>query len=1610
MNQSQPPAPSVPAPAHKKKKWLVLLPVGLAAVLMLLLAMLPALAASAPARKIILSYANEAIPGSIAVESLSLSWFGSEKISGLKLMDPQGLTVLSVREASTELSIWDALRGHFDLGQVRITGVEGNIVADENGSNLMRALVDPDKEKTPSTEPTRLPQSLKANLTLEDVKVTISGPAVNAPVTISDVKSQVVLGGAGQPVTLQLSARSTQGNLSGELQAQGKIENLIAADGTLDLEKFTADIQATTQGLPSDGLDGMLGMRGVLSAALGKSLDLNIAAQGNAAELNATVKATSPNLNADLQARIAQTRQVTLTQPGKVAFTATPELVDLLARGGGEAVKMKLKNAVTFNLLAEKLQLDTANLSTASVTAAISADKPIELTGDPTLGDVRIRNLSAQVDSARLSDAVKLALKADVDTTGGPGQLLADAQVKNLFDAAGQPQFDKLTADAVARVNNVPTALLDRIASLEGQLVEALGPTANVSAVVVTASDGSLTLTLNSDTQNLEIENATLQLAGGQITLIKPAQVRYTLSPPLANRYLALVPVRPTTPFAQDTFTVFVSTETHCEPPTPAAATLTLAAPVALSLQLDKFTMPLPGGEPNAKPFIPSKTALAATLNIASIQLDGVPTLGRAAVEGLQVELAGDSLAQMQLTGSATLHDGQQAGMITQLAGGSLPIVLSAQTGLSDENKLTDIALQLKAVSSNLKTELAAKLTNNLKNLSVAPSTLSLTASPELLAQLGINLEGPLADVGPVAMAVNIKQIEMPLGGAASLDAIQLASDVSIRASSDRDPLAVALGRDVNLTLATEPIQGEAKPLKLTARSQNLNADLAAKITQKDGRLQLALTQPGTVNLTATNEALALIGQQPLLASPTPVELSLSTLSATVSPFAINTVQLQGVAKLPRAELAGEGDLKGAAISDTTATLAFEGARGSATLKLDGKASAPGQSQPGPLTADIAASNLLNKEGAFDTAAATVEVKALKLQGLPTSFVDALAGQQGKLVALAGPTLDITATASLANLSQPRGTAEATVKSSNLNADASLKLAEMIEATRPIKVNLKLTPEAFAALTKPAPSTSPAATPAPAPIQLTRPADVSLTVNTLRYPMAGGPFDPARAAVDASLSIPQMQMLDPASKQNVSLHNLAATLKAPSLAQPLALQANAEIRSGQETGKLLVSGSLADLFTAEGKPNTAALSADLTASLAKFPVGLADALLKQEGMLLAALGASLNADATVKLNKMQGPVTLALNSTSAQASIKALLDSQWLTLSEPMTADLTVSPELSTKLFARVSPFFKGISKEDGPVKLLIPHEGFRVPVNGFDIEKITIPMASLDLGKARLQNDSLVKLTMAALKQGGGQEMDAWFTPAVLSVEGGYVRFTRRVDFLLNNNLHLALWGEADLRTTDGQESQYVQTLGLTEQVLAKSFGIDGLPKGEMMRVPVRGTSSKPEIDFSRTLTDLGKLQAQSRLAKLNPLAGAVLNTLIKEALGGPPIPPASADPLPWAKVALPTTSTDPAAPTNALNPTATSPTPAPAPAPKQATQPAAQPKPATTTEPAPAPTPKKQAEPKEDTPTKKEQRKAKQQAEEAEPTEEDSTKKKRQQKKQQDQAEEPSILPNLP
>jgi hypothetical protein len=1410
-------APTPPVAPQRKKSGLgrkVLLGVAALLVVLVILVALAPMLFGGTIKGIVVGNVNAKLHGKLEIADLSLSWFGGQSLGGVKVIDAAGRSVVTASKVSTRLSLWQAVRGDYNLGDANIDDLKATVVTGKEGKSNLEEVFSGFKSDAPSKEPTRLPPSLKGNVKLSRAAITYE-TAGQEPAVIDPLDVTVAFG-PGQPVDFTLVATSKQGSISGKLDGHGKLENLIAADGLVTPEKIQANAELSAAGFPPAAIDQFLKLDGKLAAATGDKLDMKLTVVGTAAQQDLKLTLASPRLTVPISARLAN-NEFSLTEPAAIKLLLTPELFAKLVAGD---MKLARDCAAELTITEFRAPLGAFDPAKLAVTASLKSGE-LNFTGDKQIGDATISNLAAAIETRSLTGDVALSANADVVADKLSGKVaISNGKISGLYDAAGKLQWQKLKANVVAVVQGLPTPLIDRLAKQDGALVELVGPIINLSAAAQSSGDqNTLSVKLAVDTQNIKTENLTLTMAD-DVHLDQPAAVKFTVTPALAQKYL------------------------------PKDSTIKLFEGLPVVLALEKFSMPrAKEGEPA---FQPAKTILVGTLSTALAHLTGLPKINEATFTNVKLTLTGESLAKPQVALAALLTEADPKGIVHDVTGdGQMNLDATVTITLDDKSAHGPITAAANLKGNQLSASLAAKLPADAKSIDLTGSKLDLTVTPALLKRYNLVQEGQPTITGPTLVSLDVKKLQTPIGGEFDAANLRVAIAGAISPSPDpNDPIAAIFGGKLGLSVQSD----DGKTLALKIDSGNLIADVTAVVTQGD-KARLTLTKPGTITATLTPAQLAALGYgkngQTTISGPAAVKLSIDKLDAPLANFSLAGVTVVAKVTVDKLALAGGKQIEGTTLSDTTGTLALDGAAGMAMFKLTGTAAVPGQAAPGPLAVDVAVAKLFDDKHAINAKAMTIDAKSLKFKGLPTAFVEALSGAEpGHYVALLGASVDVDATVNLTAVSPAVGVVDVKLSAPNLTADAGLKLGEFIEATRPISVKYTLTPAGYAELTKPAPvTTPPGETPAkPAQARTLAQAVVfEAMINSLKYPMpvaapaavtapAPAKIDPSKASLTASIKSSRIGLKRGADR-SVVIDNFNFSLDGPSLAQPIAIKGNADITgnpgaapaAGQKgPGKMTIDGTLGDLFAPDGTLTAENLSANLIVNLIGIPGQSVEVLFGSGDPLLEELvGAGGDLKITTKLQKMTGPVTVDAKAANVESHLDAQLADGVATLNKDAAARVRVTERMGqlTK-----HPVLKQAVFSEKPIVLTLFKDGFKLPFKNFDIAKVAIPRGTLVLDKLVLNNAGLIRsitelpqlVGVAAkgnLKEVGNRlsqdKINAWFAPVEFHMAGGVAAW-ERMDVLLGADYQVATWGTIDLNKRTGD-----MVLGITQRALKEIYGI---------------------------------------------------------------------------------------------------------------------------------------------------------------------------------------------
>lgn len=233
------------------------------------------------------------------------------------------------------------------------------------------------------------------------------------------------------------------------------------------------------------------------------------------------------------------------------------------------------------------------------------------------------------------------------------------------------------------------------------------------------------------------------------------------------------------------------------------------------------------------------------------------------------------------------------------------------------------------------------------------------------------------------------------------------------------------------------------------------------------------------------------------------------------------------------------------------------------------------------------------------------------------------------------------------------------------------------------------------------------------------------------------------------------------------------------------------------------------------------------------------------------LGPTLDLYGTVSMDEGKGVIDLVASAANGKTHLKGILNEQGIALSEPLDISVRLTPELSAFLLKDANPLFvAGISAQN-PVTLRIEPNDFFFPLP-FSLQNLNVGKATLNLGKVRCKNGDSLRTIISILKADvSASEMNVWFTPVVLQIKAGILT-AGRMDALLADSIHICTWGKVDLLN-----DKLDMSLGLPADALKNAFGVQDLPDNYVLKIPVKGTTKKPEIDKGAAAVKIASLIA---------------------------------------------------------------------------------------------------------------------------------------------------------
>jgi hypothetical protein len=414
---------SAPKPKRRKRRLLKIL-IALFVLLIIGVAFLPALIGG-PFKGIVVSQINNQLNGKLTIDTMSLSWFGGQQVSGVKLTDDAGEPMLDVDKIDLPaVSLWGLAMGNRDFGDVTIHIKDVHVVQLADGTNNLQRVA-----KTSETQSNTTP--------------------TNATDTTSTSGS---------------ADENVERPSKGVLKVSDMIPDGMAADVHLLMHSFTFDAPDTpTTTLADTSMD--------VHVKAGLPVTGKLASTMTHGPLRGTV---ASNLNIDQMADLSDT-QITLdVTPAAWAQFATNSQAQLL-----EPFGMSLKIS--------KLKLPA--LSGAAGLGDMAADIALTMTDiklqpqEQALGTLALTGARLQIDADGKDKPVIIAMQGKVTQSNQPGAFDLNIKLDHMLSELAQtkPDFSQVKTSIVGDVQNVGLVIFDELLQTHGMIRNAIGPTLTAS-------------------------------------------------------------------------------------------------------------------------------------------------------------------------------------------------------------------------------------------------------------------------------------------------------------------------------------------------------------------------------------------------------------------------------------------------------------------------------------------------------------------------------------------------------------------------------------------------------------------------------------------------------------------------------------------------------------------------------------------------------------------------------------------------------------------------------------------------------------------------------------------------------------------------------------------------------------------------------------------------------------------------------------------------------------------------------------------------------------------------------------------------------------------------
>lgn len=160
--------------------------------------LLPVWISNEQGRRYVLDRLNARLHGpTVAIDTWSLGWFRKTQLTNLRILQPDGTTLLTCPHVSSGLTLWDIFWGRYDIGNTTADDLEINIVRHSDGTTSLDSL---------AAGAADMLRSARGALQITNGRLTMASQRTGQVAQYLDVKIAINVASPDAPFHVQFSA------------------------------------------------------------------------------------------------------------------------------------------------------------------------------------------------------------------------------------------------------------------------------------------------------------------------------------------------------------------------------------------------------------------------------------------------------------------------------------------------------------------------------------------------------------------------------------------------------------------------------------------------------------------------------------------------------------------------------------------------------------------------------------------------------------------------------------------------------------------------------------------------------------------------------------------------------------------------------------------------------------------------------------------------------------------------------------------------------------------------------------------------------------------------------------------------------------------------------------------------------------------------------------------------------------------------------------------------------------------------------------------------------------------------------------------------------------